>query len=178
MNRWCRNLTETKHFNKKYLHHFMHNTIFNAPWRAAILDRQEPSFNSWIRTSYWSLTTKAVTSWQGHLLREMRGSTSPPNKNCVQVNGIEKVYKSHQLQDICFFKPSNSRKKTQSLFHQITPNTTKMSGILDKAKGMADNKLNQDAQPGDSVERSADSGVNNSKIFLFRKLWPRKEEKY
>jgi hypothetical protein len=36
-----------------------------------------------------------------------------------------------------------------------------MSGILDKAKGMADNKLNQDARPGDSVERSADSGVNN-----------------
>ncbi|KAE8446921.1 hypothetical protein EG329_011552 [Mollisiaceae sp. DMI_Dod_QoI] len=36
-----------------------------------------------------------------------------------------------------------------------------MSGLLDKAKNTASGKLNQDAQPGDQVERSADSGVNN-----------------
>lgn len=35
-----------------------------------------------------------------------------------------------------------------------------MSDLVDKVKGFADNKLNQKAQPGDGVERSADSGVN------------------
>ena len=37
-----------------------------------------------------------------------------------------------------------------------------MSGLLDKAEGAVDGKLNQDAQPGDSVERGADSDANNS----------------
>lgn len=44
-----------------------------------------------------------------------------------------------------------------------------MSGLMDKVEGAADNKLNQDAQPGDSVERSADSDVNNG---TFQPLMP------
>jgi hypothetical protein len=33
---------------------------------------------------------------------------------------------------------------------------------MDKAKGMAEGKLSQDSQPGDGVERTADSDVNSS----------------
>lgn len=44
-----------------------------------------------------------------------------------------------------------------------------MSGLMDKVEGVADNKLNQDAQPGDSVERTADSDVNNG---TFQPLLP------
>jgi len=52
-----------------------------------------------------------------------------------------------------------------------------MSGILDKAKGMADNKLNQESQPGDGVERSADSGVNNGiSPSLFPLSFPRVQD--
>ena len=39
-----------------------------------------------------------------------------------------------------------------------------MSGLLDKAKGALDKKLNKDAQPGDQVESTADSSVNNGKF--------------
>lgn len=45
-----------------------------------------------------------------------------------------------------------------------------MSGLLDKAENMASNKLNQDSQPGDQVERSADSGVNN-RTYTFLEVW-------
>ncbi len=37
-----------------------------------------------------------------------------------------------------------------------------MPEILDKLQSFASNKLNQKSQPGDAVERDADSGVNNS----------------
>lgn len=36
-----------------------------------------------------------------------------------------------------------------------------MSGLMDKAKELAGNKEQSVGQPGDSVERSADSSVNN-----------------
>lgn len=36
-----------------------------------------------------------------------------------------------------------------------------MSGLMDKAKDLANDKLNKDSQPGNQVEGSADSGVNN-----------------
>ncbi|KAJ6459625.1 hypothetical protein C8R45DRAFT_1109489 [Mycena sanguinolenta] len=35
-----------------------------------------------------------------------------------------------------------------------------MSGIVNKVEGAAENKLGQDAQPGDGVERTADNAVN------------------
>lgn len=35
-----------------------------------------------------------------------------------------------------------------------------MSGLMDKLSGAVDNKLSQDAQPGDGVERTADSDAN------------------
>ncbi|KAJ7721515.1 hypothetical protein B0H16DRAFT_1738252 [Mycena metata] len=35
-----------------------------------------------------------------------------------------------------------------------------MSGIMDKVEGAAENKLGQEAQPGDGVERTADNDVN------------------
>jgi hypothetical protein len=35
-----------------------------------------------------------------------------------------------------------------------------MSGFMDKLSGAVDNKLNQDAQPGDGVERTADNDAN------------------
>ncbi|KAJ7143920.1 hypothetical protein C8R44DRAFT_864933 [Mycena epipterygia] len=35
-----------------------------------------------------------------------------------------------------------------------------MSGLVDKVEGMAENKLGQDAQPGDGIERTADNDVN------------------
>jgi hypothetical protein len=41
-----------------------------------------------------------------------------------------------------------------------------MSGLMDKAKDLASNKLNQDAQPGNQVEGSADSGANNGMLSL------------
>lgn len=37
---------------------------------------------------------------------------------------------------------------------------------MDKIKEFASNKLDQKAQPGDSVERKADSGVNDSGFSL------------
>ena len=37
-----------------------------------------------------------------------------------------------------------------------------MSGLMDKAKGALDNKLNKDAQPGNQVEAGADGAANNS----------------
>eukprot|EP00249_Psilotum_nudum_P035765 c57082_g1_i1 orf=1-180(-) len=36
-----------------------------------------------------------------------------------------------------------------------------MSGLMDKVEGMADNKLNQDAQPGNQVEGRADNAAND-----------------
>lgn len=55
-----------------------------------------------------------------------------------------------------------------------------MSGLLDKAQDMASNKLNQDAQPGDGVERSADSGVNNGTYFQwkYRRYLERDEKEF
>lgn len=38
-----------------------------------------------------------------------------------------------------------------------------MSGLMDKAKGALDNKLNKDAQPGDAVEGRADGATNDSR---------------
>ncbi|KAJ6548555.1 hypothetical protein B0H19DRAFT_1265369 [Mycena capillaripes] len=35
-----------------------------------------------------------------------------------------------------------------------------MSGLVDKIEGAAENKLGQDAQPGDGIERTADNDVN------------------
>ncbi|KAF7342829.1 hypothetical protein MSAN_01998900 [Mycena sanguinolenta] len=35
-----------------------------------------------------------------------------------------------------------------------------MSGLVDKIEGAAENKLGQEAQPGDGVERTADNEVN------------------
>ncbi|KAK6996389.1 hypothetical protein R3P38DRAFT_3070699 [Favolaschia claudopus] len=35
-----------------------------------------------------------------------------------------------------------------------------MSGLADKAKGAAENKLSKDSQPGNNVERTADNTVN------------------
>lgn len=37
-----------------------------------------------------------------------------------------------------------------------------MSGLMDKVKDFASDKLDQKSQPGNSVERKADSGVNDS----------------
>jgi len=48
-------------------------------------------------------------------------------------------------------------------FHQTKPN---MSGIMDKIGGAVDNKLNQQAQPGDGVERTADNDANQG-LFRF-----------
>lgn len=38
-----------------------------------------------------------------------------------------------------------------------------MSGIMDKVEGAVENNANQDAQPGNSVEKEADSYANNGK---------------
>jgi hypothetical protein len=35
-----------------------------------------------------------------------------------------------------------------------------MSGLMDKLSGAVDNKLNQESQPGDGVERTADADAN------------------
>ncbi|KAJ7676363.1 hypothetical protein B0H17DRAFT_1139932 [Mycena rosella] len=35
-----------------------------------------------------------------------------------------------------------------------------MSGVVDKVEGAAENKLGQDAQPGDGIERTADNDIN------------------
>lgn len=37
-----------------------------------------------------------------------------------------------------------------------------MSGLMDKAKGALDNKMNKDAQPGNAVESRADGAANDS----------------
>jgi hypothetical protein len=47
---------------------------------------------------------------------------------------------------------------------QISAQPANMSDLLNKAEGFAENKLSQDAQPGDGVERAADSGVNQSAL--------------
>jgi hypothetical protein len=46
-----------------------------------------------------------------------------------------------------------------------------MSGLVDKVEGMAENKLGQDAQPGDSIERTADNDVNQGTFLVVSESW-------
>lgn len=44
-----------------------------------------------------------------------------------------------------------------------------MSGLVDKLSGAVDEKLNQESQPGDGVERAADGDVNQG-LFHYSRL--------
>ena len=46
-----------------------------------------------------------------------------------------------------------------------------MSGLVDKIEGAAENKLGQDAQPGDGIERTADNDANQGTLLVVSESW-------
>ncbi|KIV78554.1 hypothetical protein PV11_06199 [Exophiala sideris] len=86
-------------------------------------------------------------------------STPPTLLQLTTYRRLEKGHGSSSISTLQLSQPSHLKKPPQ--YSTAIYQNSKMSGLMDKIGQKADQTLNNKAQPGDGVERTADNDVNS-----------------